>query len=226
MSDDESNSDTTSESTEEDLPGPSTTSTVPQNTPSITSLSKEQIEREKDLCRILKLYNIPQESLPVNCVLNTGESSLRREQICARISNREITQWSYLDTKDDLDVLLKSLNPRGFREKYLRESLVESYDMIVKRLENNPFKFENKQRREEIKQPPKVSQNQAVDKSLYKTMEDFIEASLRDQILDLEERIWQGGLGVVKVDDITTWRKQIENGIYDFLPVHRNVSEI
>jgi hypothetical protein len=95
----------------------------------------------------------------------------------------------------------------------------------VKRLENNPFKLENKQRREEMKQQPKVSRNQTVDKSLYKKMEDFIEASLREQILDLELRIWQGGLGVVKVDDITSWRKQVENGIYDFTPGDKNVGE-
>ncbi len=154
-----------------------------------------------------------------------AESSLKREQICIQLSDRDIIRWSYLDSKDDLDLLLKSLNSRGYREKYLRESLVESYDIIVKRLENNPFKLENKQRREEMKQQPKVSRNQTVDKSLYKKMEDFIEASLREQILDLELRIWQGGLGVVKVDDITSWRKQVENGIYDFTPGDKNVGE-
>ena len=151
---------------------------------------------------------------------------MRREQICARLKKREIIQWSYLDTKEDLDQLLKSLNPRGYREKYLRESLVASYDTIVKGLEHNPFKLENKQRRQEMKLQPKISRNQVVDKRLYKTMEDFIEASIRDQILDLEDRIWQGGLGSVKVDDITIWRKQVENNIYDFMPGHKNVSSI
>ena len=150
---------------------------------------------------------------------------MKREQICAQLNSRDITQWSYLDTKDDLELLLKSLNPRGYREKYLRESLVESYDMIVKGLENNPFKLENKLLREEAKQQPKVSRNRTVDKTLYKTMEEFIEASVRDQILDLEDRVWQGGLGIVKVEDITAWRKRIENGIYDFLPGDKNVSE-
>lgn len=225
ISDDDSNSDTTSVSTEEDLPCPPTTTAIPNPTSSVTSLSKEQIEREKDLCRILKLYNIPQESLPENCVLSTGESSMRREQVCTQLHSREVVQWSYVDTKDDLDLLLKSLNPRGYREKYLRESLIESYDMIVKGLENNSLKLENKQRRDETRPQPKVSQNQTVDKTLYKTMEDFIEASLRDQILDLEDRIWHAGLGFVKVDDITTWRKQVENGIYDFIPADKNVSE-
>lgn len=225
ISDDESNSDTTSVSTEEDLPGPSTTTVIPNPTSSIISLSKEQIEREKDLCRILKLYNIPQESLPENCVLNTGELSLRREQICAQLSSKEVVRWSYVDTKDDLDQLLRSLNPRGYRERYLRESLIESYDVIVKGLENNSLKLENRRRREEAKPQPRVAQNQTVDKALYKTMEDFIEASLRDQILDLEDRIWHAGLGHVKVDDIGAWRKQIENGIYDFIPGHKNVSE-
>lgn len=86
------------------------------------------------------------------------------------------------------------------------------------------FKDENRREKEELKQQPKVTRSQTVDKTLYKTMEEFIEASLRDSILDLEDRLWQAGLGVVKVTDITCWRKHVENGIYDFLP-HKNVSE-
>lgn len=127
-------------STEDDQLGPSTSSAVLHHTSNITSLSKENIEREKELCRILNLYNIPQESLPAKCVLNSEKSNLNRERICAQLKERNVVQWSYFDTKDDLDLLLKSLNPRGFREKYLRESLVESYDVIVKGLQDNPFK--------------------------------------------------------------------------------------
>ena len=53
-----------------------------------------------------------------------------------------------------------------------------------------------------------------VDKSRYKTMEEFLEANLRDQILDLEDRIWQGGLGSVRNVDREVWRAKVENGIY------------
>lgn len=202
------------------------TPAIPQYTPSITSLNKSKIEGQKDLCRILKLYNIPLETVPENCVLNSGKSSLKREEVCFQLNRREIVNWSYVDTREDLDLLLNSLNPRGYREKYLRESLVECYDVIVKGLENNPFKLENKQRREQLNMQPMISRNQIVDKKLYKTMEDFIEASLRDQILDLEDRVYQGSLGVIKVEDIAVWRKQVENGIYDFIPAYQNVSKM
>lgn len=170
------------------------------------------------------MYNIPQESLPENCVLDKEESGSKREHICAELNAREVVQWSYLNKKEDLDQLLNSLNPRGYREKYLRESLVEWYDMIVKGLPDNPFQVENRKQRDEVKQNG-VSRSQAVDKSLYKTMEDFIEASLRDQILDLEDRVWQAGLGNVKVPNITAWRKEIENSIYDVFPDNKKVSE-
>lgn len=225
LSDDDSSSVGSSVATE-DRQLSSATSAVSDSPLSITSLSREQIECEKDLCRILKLYNIPVDNLPRLCVLNSGVQTLRLEQMYSRIKNREIKQWSYISSKDELDSLLNSLNPRGNREKHLREALIESYDVIVKGLENNPFSHVNKQRRGKINARPKSAstRNQSVDKAMYKTMEDFIEASLRDQMLDLEDRLWQSGLGVVNVDDVVAWRKQMENGIYDFLPDDSNVS--
>lgn len=46
-------------------------------------------------------------------------------------------------------------------------------------------------------------------------MEEFIEVNLCDQIFDLEDRIWQGGFGVIKNIDCEVWRVKVENGIYD-----------
>lgn len=195
-------------------------------TPSICSLTKEQIQVEKELCRILKLYNIPLESLTDNSPLTRGGFDEKKEQNFEKLRTRNIVQWSYLDKKEDFDKLLSSLNPRGLRERNLRDALSQYYQTIVERLQDNPVCLENRERNEAMqvqriarsKRGGLRNQPQGVDKTLYKTMEDFIEANLRDHILDLEDRIWQGGLGSVKTNDISAWRKQIENGIYDFLP--------
>ena len=189
------------------------------------SLTKKQIQEEKELSRILKLYSIPLESLPENSPLSSqGELGEKREENCEKLMTRNITQWSYLDKKEDFDQLIETLNPRGLREKGLREALLQHYKTIVNGLDDNPVRFENRERNEALQQQISArkktadlrNQSQAVNKTLYKSMEDFIEANLRDQILDVEDRIWQGGLGSVKIEDITTWRKKVENGIYDF----------
>ena len=194
---------------------------------SFCSLTKKQIQEEKELSRILKLYSIPLESLPENSPLSSqGELGEKREENCEKLITRNIAQWSYLDKKEDFDKLIETLNPRGIREKSLREALLQHYKTIVNGLNDNPVRVENRERNEALQQQISArnkradlrNQTQGVNKTLYKNMEDFIEANLRDQILDVEDRIWQGGLGSVKNEDITAWRKKVENGIYDFKP--------
>lgn len=197
-------------------------------TPNNCSLTKEQIQEEKELARVLKLYNFPLESLPENVPLTLREEpGEKRKENCEKLTRREITQWSYLDKKEDFDELLSALNPRGFREKHLRKALVQNYETIVNGLQDNPMRMENHERKHALQEQITARKKRTglrnqppagVDKTLYKSMEDFIEANLRDQILDLEDRIWQGGLGSVKTEDITVWRKKVENGIYDFIP--------
>lgn len=138
------------------------------------------------------------------------------EEWCESYKRRSIVKWSYFSCKEDIDNLLDSLNSRGCREKPLRDAIQQEYKHLTIAVEKCPLKAEILAQKKESKpKGRRGGRNQpAVDKSRYKTMEEFIEANLRDQILDLEDRIWQGGLGSVKNINRDEWRAKVENGIY------------
>lgn len=144
------------------------------------------------------------------------EQKAKRSDIIAKYSNRDdITRWSFIAGIDDLESLVKALNPRGHRERMLREALQLDFKYLSKTVEKCPFKEENVVPKKV--QKPRSRKQQAVDKSRFKNTEDFVEANLRDQILDLEDRLWQGGLGAIKVEDRVAWRAKVENDIYGHL---------
>lgn len=48
-----------------------------------------------------------------------------------------------------------------------------------------------------------------------------LDLALRDQLLDLEYKITAGGLGTLRVSNMSEWRKELEEGEFDeSLPVH------
>lgn len=130
---------------------------------------------------------------------------------------RPMAKWSYFASREDIDGLLEALNPRGFRERLLKDAIQQEYKQLALAVDKCPLKADLQAQKKESKPKGKRGgRNQpTVDKSRYKTMEEFIEANLRDQILDLEDRIWQGGLGVIRNIDREAWRAKLENGIYD-----------
>ena len=178
------------------------------NTPS-TSENKSN----KEAAKILK------SETPTSSVKEMTKKSSIAKDMCAMYKKRQVVRWSLLSSKEQLDSLVDSLNSRGVRERVLRENIQQKYNNLVRAIEKCPLKEENQVQKREGKQRGRRGrqQQQGVDKSRYKAMEEFIEANLRDQILDLEDRIWQGGLGGLKVGDRPAWRKKIENGIYDHL---------
>ena len=136
------------------------------------------------------------------------------EELCVSYRKRPVVKWSYFASKENIDQLLEALNPRGFREKPLRDAIKQEYKQLSIAVEKCPLKAEIQAQKKDFKPKGRRRNQPTVDKSRYKTMEEFLEANLRDQILDLEDRIWQGGLGSVKNDDREVWRAKVENGIY------------
>ena len=167
------------------------------------SVKKGKASLEREIANMFKVYNLPWDDTI-------------KEKVREVYENRQVVKWSYFRNKEDLDGLLDSLNPRGFREKLLKEAIQQDYGRLVTAIEKCPLKEEvQTQRRDSKAKGKRGGRNQTtVDKSRYKTMEEFIEANLRDQILDLEDRIWQGSLGGVKTQDRIAWRARVENGIY------------
>ena len=168
------------------------------------------------IAKILKTNKIMLSDLPASGLSQLTSSTDRGMDSKEVYRNRKILKWGFFKTREDLDNLLCTLNPRGFRERGLREALQLSYDGLVKAIDKCPFRTDENDTKE-TKPKPKRGGNRAqaaVDKSLYRTMEQFLEANLRDQILDIEDRIWHGSLGAIKVSDRDMWRAKLENGIY------------
>lgn len=131
-------------------------------------------------------------------------------------------RWSFIAEQQDFDGLINALNPRGYRERTLRDALQSDYRYLTKTIEKCPFREDFVPQKKIPKSKPR--KQQTIDRSRYKTTEEFLEANLRDQILDLEDRLWQGGLGSTKVEDRIAWRVKVENGIY--IHLKDNMEEI
>ena len=145
------------------------------------------------------------------------KSSSESNDCCDLYKRRPVVRWSFFSCREDIDNLLDALNPRGSRERLLREAIQHEYKQVALAVEKCPLKEEVQALKKDGKSKGRRGgRNQpTVDKTRYKTMEEFIEANLRDQILDLEDRIWQGTLGSVRGVDRDVWRAKVENGIYN-----------
>ncbi|CAB4064628.1 BAZ1A [Lepeophtheirus salmonis] len=102
---------------------------------------------------------------------------------------------------DDVDSLIDNLNPRGVRERELRERLIAEKRKIYLCL--NKFEIETKLIQPDFKTDGSTD------------LASVIDIALRDQILDLEEKIFFGTLGTLKVQSREKWQSALQNGDYD-----------
>ena len=150
------------------------------------------------------------ESKIVSSVLENVEKGVDPH----RYAERSATMWSGYSTQDQLDDLIEVLNPRGMREAKLQAKLQKMKDKISSKISSCVL-FKSEEEAKPTKSKP--IRNDVIDKSIFRTMEDFLEANLRDQLLDLEERLWQASLGIIKVDDRDKWRDDIASKINKLL---------
>ena len=105
------------------------------------------------------------------------------------------SRWSCYSTSDDVESLITSLNQRGLRELQLQKSLENYKSIILASISKCPFAKQVK--------PCHASSTSA---------EHYLELYLREQILDIEEKIYIGNLGYLKdVENRAEWREAIEN---------------
>ena len=120
---------------------------------------------------------------------------------------KETHKWSGFSTSENVDNLIERLNSRGLREVKLKSRLEKATERVRSSVVNcvmfRAVSPESKPAR------VKHAKGDIIDKSLFKTMDDYLEANLRDQLVDFEERLWQGSLCVLKVDDREAWRESI-----------------
>ncbi|XP_021368810.1 bromodomain adjacent to zinc finger domain protein 1A-like isoform X2 [Mizuhopecten yessoensis] len=139
--------------------------------------------------------------------------------------------WTYISTTEQFDQLTSALNSRGYRESALKQSLMDQKTRISELIEKCPTKSlctapavpESLMEEQERSVSPAIEGTsrkvpvKKVAKGLIKgdLAQEVLEINLRELLLDLEERVFVGSLGSLKVKDRFVWRDAIEHGSYD-----------
>lgn len=130
-------------------------------------------------------------------------------------AHKPMQLWSAYTAREQLDALVDGMNTRGAREMNLKTKLEKMMDNLYTGIDNcKLLSIETVEDKPTKVRPPK---GDMIDKSLFRNIEDFLEANLRDQLLDFEERLWQASLGIIKVENREEWREGIANKINDLL---------
>ena len=129
--------------------------------------------------------------------------SLPLEQI---LQPQQPAKWYLLDSKECLHSIIASLNPRGFRENSLQAMMQDFRPLLDVTIDSCPLEaLGSLPEGEESKSPKtqvhtRTSAPRIVEGSTQSdSASEVIELTLRDGLLDLEERIFVGSLGAIKV---------------------------
>lgn len=121
---------------------------------------------------------------------------------------KEHIKWAYFSTPEQIDQLVIGLNSRGYRESALKEALLQEKKKIQDSLKDVPLEFlqavdEDEEGPDMTSTPRQVVVKMNSGKkglvSDHANGEESLELLLREQILYIEDRVWQGGLGIIKV---------------------------
>ncbi|XP_065542377.1 bromodomain adjacent to zinc finger domain protein 1A isoform X1 [Lathamus discolor] len=128
-------------------------------------------------------------------------------------------RWCFYNSREQLDQLLEALNSRGHRESALKETLLQEKSRIYEQLSSFPvekFHIPDKPQ-SDVRPPSGRGRMQNAHDGSHVSAEKQLELRLRDFLLDIEDRIYQGTLGAIKVTDRQAWRAALEHGRYEFL---------
>lgn len=114
-------------------------------------------------------------------------------------------KWAFYSSADEIDNLIESLNSRGLRESVLRTALVQQKDRLKQWLGKCNYKVLQSAN----EQSGGCAEDRRVNlrsrrfpsESKHALAQESLERSLRDMLLDIEERIYSGNLGSLKVSE-------------------------
>ncbi|XP_076235164.1 ATP-dependent chromatin assembly factor large subunit isoform X2 [Calliopsis andreniformis] len=135
---------------------------------------------------------------------------------------RSTIKWSFFGKPEDLEALVNSLSERGIREDELRNNIMQEMTNLISVIEECP---RHKLNPEVFSEPIKGHASKTTKKNKYEnanlnfpsemSVDDVLELTLRDYILDFEDRLTVGFLGNLKVASRDAWRNAINNRKYD-----------
>ncbi|XP_028157574.1 bromodomain adjacent to zinc finger domain protein 1A, partial [Ostrinia furnacalis] len=136
---------------------------------------------------------------------------------CSVHGKSDRPSWQVYHTEDQIEALIQALNKRGLREGELRTALQHQRALVVARATPCPLHLLSPA----ATPPPPVHQTRHKKLQLSLTvppdcsLSEALELSLRDHILELEEKIFHGCLGTLKVKDREAWRGTLMLRGYD-----------
>ena len=148
-----------------------------------------------------------------------------------QISERNTHRWMYFSTPEQLEKLIDSLNPRGFREGPLKQAILEQKSRILENMTKCPTELLSISKEQQKQAADNATRIQAIRSQSRKKMlkgvvqnssaRELMELNLREQLLDLEERLYVGSIGILEVIFFLTRNKNILNFFQIFVSVFK-----
>uniref|UniRef100_A0A670IR51 Bromodomain adjacent to zinc finger domain protein 1A n=1 Tax=Podarcis muralis TaxID=64176 RepID=A0A670IR51_PODMU len=159
------------------------------------------------------------ESLKTESTSNSHQDFHTGATVQVSLPIHKPNRWCFYSSQEQLNQLLAALNSRGYRESALKEILLQEKNRISKQLDSfavEKFHISEKPQNESKLYPVRGKTQNTYDAAPM-SAEKQLELRLRDFLLDIEDRIYQGTLGCIKVADRQTWRTALESGQYELL---------
>lgn len=125
--------------------------------------------------------------------------------------------WTFLNTEEEINALIDSLNPRGIREKNLREQLESQKELILFHIQNCPvekLQVDPATRDEKIEQitndKTRAYLNANFNYPKGTNISEMMLSEIRTNILEMEFKLTAGQLGQLRVKDRLAWREAID----------------
>ncbi|XP_075048799.1 bromodomain adjacent to zinc finger domain protein 1A isoform X2 [Mixophyes fleayi] len=169
---------------------------------------------------MLQPQPVSQRESESNHAVNGHESSVHeiKEELELSKPVNKPNRWCYYNSVEQLEELIECLNTRGYRESTLKDILIQDKNKVCQRLSNcaaNCFHISESPLSTAIKTGRGRSLN--MPDPTQTSAEKQLELRLCDLLLDIEDRIYQGTLGALKVPDRQLWRSGLKNCSYDLL---------
>ncbi|XP_068082217.1 bromodomain adjacent to zinc finger domain protein 1A [Anabrus simplex] len=133
--------------------------------------------------------------------------------------------WSFCCKEEDFHLLVERLNAIGIREGPLRQVLQKEKERILESVQSCPA-YKLNPAYVDASNVPEVRKSSRNNPASNKDGRNFGHPlgtplpqiwceMLRDEILDLDDRLYQGGLSVLDVQNRDAWREALANKTYD-----------